>query len=530
MNKLSFILATAALVCSCTSEDVVMPQPDTYIEDIEDCYAISIDEAIDNLYDLLDCLEPESRTGTKKRVIDNTFSVSQYPGNSRSSRGTDSGNIFHVVNFADNEGFAILAADNRIPDKVLAITEQGSISQSEMEEALADNAMSVSRSIDRKYYPGYPTTGDGFFTLSEYPDEIFLNPNTVDLFDPYIDDTLVGDYTHDTDVPDTKEDIFNPGVSYIDPSNPGPRHGSFLGGLCMTYALDGMNGGGGIDDNFRKPDPDKGGAIGGIGDPGPSTYSEHFYSDWEVEKSVKPMLTRYKYVGQHDPFNEFYPYRRSLLIIGKKGKALVGCVPLAIGKIMCHFKKPSSLEINGYKIDWDAIERNPTKRGVAGLSRLFYTISQEAGSLYFYQGTFTFPWKVKPFMKKCGYLDACEHGYDTKKVLDMLDNNRPLMAFAAPRYDVSNSHAWNIDGYNVYTRNDTTKTYERGTGRLMQTSLTTQRKIMLHCHWGWYGDCDGYFTPGIFDMFRDDVIFDGLSEDKKKYDTWLGIITYRTPQ
>ena len=106
-------------------------------------------------------------------------------------------NLLYVANFEQEQGYAILAADNRIGDKVIAVADSGCMS-----DATIYTAAELMNS-ERVIYEGYPTTGPGFFTLPETGDELFMNPNTVSLYDADEDDTYVGNFDEndDTDTP-----------------------------------------------------------------------------------------------------------------------------------------------------------------------------------------------------------------------------------------------------------------------------------------------------------------------------------------
>lgn len=154
-------------------------------------HSISLEEALSSLDDFLDSEEGEmTRTSINKRKVDNTYAVTYDDVFHKVSRSNVAlgDNLLYVANFQDDKGYAILSADDRIPEPVLAVVDKGSLSPEIVTDAL--NIINEERVI----FPDYPMEGPGIFTLNEYPGETFMNPNTVDLYISEQGDTLVGDF------------------------------------------------------------------------------------------------------------------------------------------------------------------------------------------------------------------------------------------------------------------------------------------------------------------------------------------------
>ncbi len=108
-------------------------------------YTIPIEEAIEELYSTLDFIESErmfaapsqSASQGKRREIDKISviygNVAVHPQNNSSTADkqtfatTQKDSLLYIIDFKNNAGSAVLAADSRIPDPVLVITEQGSL-------------------------------------------------------------------------------------------------------------------------------------------------------------------------------------------------------------------------------------------------------------------------------------------------------------------------------------------------------------------------------------------------------------------
>jgi hypothetical protein len=92
-------------------------------------YAVSTEEAIAEALSLM--------PSTARRSV-GVSSVKTYkilPSHARSAE--DSLSAFHVVNFADHQGFAIVAGDRRIEQPILAFVEQGNLTQDSINPGLA---------------------------------------------------------------------------------------------------------------------------------------------------------------------------------------------------------------------------------------------------------------------------------------------------------------------------------------------------------------------------------------------------------
>lgn len=119
----------AAILCfaACTQDfDGNAPTP---VERGSDPYAIPIDEALDDLRSVLDAIDDGATRSAPARRIREVRTI----GNPLPCEGTRSDaepapqDLLHIVNYADDGGFAVLSADRRMADGVLAITDMGNI-------------------------------------------------------------------------------------------------------------------------------------------------------------------------------------------------------------------------------------------------------------------------------------------------------------------------------------------------------------------------------------------------------------------
>ncbi len=472
-------------------------------------HLISKEDALNSLYDFL---SEQTENGLKSiSVVDTAemWSIGCTAGaGTNKSLQTDaqSDALVYVVNFTGESGYAILAADDRISEEVLVISDSGNLSKS-----AATTAMDAIED-ERVIFEGYPTTGEGFFSVSEYPDEIFINPNTVSLYDEDEDDTLVGDFSTDN-IGEEDEDgnLVESTNKSIQTQAEDPNIGL---GMCLTYAKKRV-----------LLTPNK--LDDGSSSSAPSTKTEKSCSSWENtgEKSKKLLETFYSW-DQHSPFNDKYPRRRRFGFFGHRRKVPAGCFPLAIAKIMTVLSTPTNLYFNGYKIDWSSLSKSYlTSEGRISAATLVYGISVRCKSWYFYEGTFTFPHRAIDFMEEAGFKNVKKYDYNFSRIKNMIDDGKPVIIMAMPKLKVRDSHAWNIDGYKTKTRTITTNTYNGY--KLTKSETITETREMVHCDFGWGGKCNGYYVSGIFDLDSEDNDYDkGYPEKSDYYNRFIKIITY----
>ena len=115
MKKLNFFCTLAVIFAfvSCNSDSDSILEP---IESTESTHTISLEEALANLNDFVN--DDATRSGNTTFKIADVVTVS-YPSNTRSGNTTNCSSIAYVANFENNQGYAILAADDRIKERVL---------------------------------------------------------------------------------------------------------------------------------------------------------------------------------------------------------------------------------------------------------------------------------------------------------------------------------------------------------------------------------------------------------------------------
>lgn len=513
MKKLLYhiIFLCALVLFSCQDNDLLapndVPQPPTE----KNNYSISADSALAYLADFLE----NSEIGSRNASHLNIKSVTPIKFNRIASRAEqdsiDCENVVYIANFKNEDGYAILAADTRISDKVIAIVDSGNLT-----DATVYTALELAKQ-DRYIFEGYPTTGPGFITTPETGDEVFMNPNTVVLYDENIGDTLVGTFLTD-DI--GAEDENGNRITLDSDDN---TIALLSSSLCVTYAMDDIT----DPKNQYKHVFDRNDnlIVGDAGGVLPPTRTEKSYSSWRIKQRVYPILTRYSSWNQYSPFNDFYPKKRELIFIGRRRRAPAGCFPLAIAKLITHFETVDNYTYNGITVDWYELKYNTYSSGRESAAALLKGLSVNCDSWYFYNGTFTFPHKATACMRNLGLKNAHTYRYSWERVLTMLDAGLPLIAYSVPGIKIWESHSWNIDGYKVKERTVTYKTYIGET--LDHETTQIERSNMVHCDFGWNGTANGYYASGVFTNKDPYAEYDyGTNNEEFDYRGYLHVIMY----
>lgn len=513
MKKILYALILAHFMMSC--QDVSELADDTNRSNeapVENEYVISVDSALAYLESFMTESEDLTTRSSSPRVVRSIMPI-KYSVTTRANQDSlDCENLLYVANFEQGQGYAILAGDTRIGEKVIAIADEGQLS-----DATVYSAIELANE-ERILIDGYPTTGPGFFTTPETGSELFMNPNTVSLYDETNNDTLVGNFSwDDTGAEDGNDFPINPDRASLE-SVSTPEH--VTSSLCVSYAINEIKG-------YERRD---GFLLDDENGNNPELRTETTKSAWSAKKCVGPILSDFSAWNQDSPFNDLYPEKRQFIKIWNKRKAPAGCFPLAISKILTYFKYPDSYTFNGYTVNWEELRKSYNSTvGEQSAAYLLRGISSACNSWYFYDGTFTFPSEATSFMRFIGLNNAHSHSYSFERVTRMIDNGCPLIIYSVPGINVTKSHSWNIDGYKIKERTVTNRTYDGNT--LKHTTVQTETCKMVHCDFGWSGRCNGYYVSGIFKLNDPNVEHDpGTTYGKDDYyNNLLKVITYDKP-
>ncbi len=437
----SFFLPVLALAVAVSCSKESFAEKPLEIVPVQD-YTVSLEDALKNLEDFMveQGVEPFTK-GSFSDYVDNSFVVRTH----NQTKGMDSSSdLMYGVNFKDDAGYALLSADSRVQESVLAVIERGHISESDFQ----------------------------FFDENLVPTEN--------------DDLSVEEYG----------EMVESGVL-------AQRKGTDINRLCYDYMLE-------------KVDVFDGEYVGGSSST-PVTY------EWRLKKQVPAMLKTLW--TQDGVFNRYCPV---VGLIWKK-KAPAGCVCIAVSQIIAFHEYPAPLVCQDMPIDYAAIKRRYSiyDRWNQGgseyvndmLAKFCYVIGgfchTAYHSIFGFEFGFAWPWDAKDCLEKFYYKNVSLNlGYDENRVIASLDNGCPV--FMSAIAGLFGGHAWVIDGY-------TKREYVSNTGHVKDT------QTLIHCNWGWNGDCNGYYTSGIFNT-RKATSYDGYGNYmNKNYWYAFNTITYDNP-
>lgn len=461
------------LLTSCLQQELVVDLP---TNSQGKSHTIPMDSALSRLENFMQEFDGKGTRSEGRRVVHSIEAVTLKPQYTRAA-GIDCDTIFYIANFANNQGYAILAADNRIPEPVLAVTDGGHM------ESNAFCTSSQALTTPQPLFPGYPSTGPGFYTLPETGDELYMNPNTANLYIKAENDTLVGNFEAGGNTRCIKS------IRAL-PVSPGTSGTGLPGSLIFNYATD----------KIKHPNKDL-----------TSSLIDH---DEKGGGDIAPILKPFANWYQDTVLNLYYP-KRHLFDLSKHKRAHVGCFPLSIAKLMLHYQRPANGIVDNYVMNWDEMRRNRfSEVGKISAAHLLYGISKECHSWYFCEGTFTLPWKAREYMKIIGFTQAKINSYSFEKIYEMLCVGKPIIIYSIPTSGITESHCWNIDGFTKCLKN-------------VGSSLKSYQ--MLHCDFGWKdGAYNGYYVEGIFKLNNPENDYDNNnhSDNSTYYKNYIRIITY----
>lgn len=129
MKKHLLLFVLVALFASCVTDGLETTLPAT--EPAADPMAVSIDEALGEMYSVMDELYgPATRSSRPAIATIETFKGKHAAGQTRSDEPLPE-NLYYIVNFENEGGFAIMGADRRV-DPLICITEAGSMTLADL--------------------------------------------------------------------------------------------------------------------------------------------------------------------------------------------------------------------------------------------------------------------------------------------------------------------------------------------------------------------------------------------------------------
>ena len=479
---LGSLLFTIIAVSSCSKEDNIVNEQVKQINPHRIPQGIAIKELESFLSD--DDILTKSANG--HRIIKSIECLTEYVPATKSGNdynGLDT--LIYIVNFDNQEGFAVLSADDRISSMIIAVTEKGELHP---DDFLATQNMQED-------------------SLIHYTDTLGIE-RTLNRYNAEEDDYYVARRDSSDMIPELIWD-------YID----GERSGR--GGSDYNP---GENEGGG----------DSGGSNSGSNQPGSngdgSGNGWASQSVWVTRQNVPMMLqTLWNQESEAYNYNKYCPR-----IFG--GKGVVGCIPVAVAQVMAYHGYPQGLSSGNTIIDYDTIKTvhpygydigcdNPSDNAKDMLAKFLRKVGKACNAIYVgHEFTFSLSKWARRALEGYGYRNVeNKWWYKKSDIINMLNSGNPVIMSAVSK--VFNGHGWVIDGYRYQER------------VVPESGSVTGNRTLLHCNWGWDGTANGYYAYKIFNPklgaleYEDDWEEDVLGErtEPHHYKWHFRIITYHNP-
>lgn len=385
-----FVALSAIVACNKDNAVSIPAQDEPILNEV-----IPLDEAMANLDAELSHFKMVTKS-TRSYQVENVFGVGskELEITTRSEGPILPDTLMYVVNFANNNGFAILSANRRLLDDVYCITESGSATLSDFTDAY--DAL-----IHRKPVTTRSSDDDSFTSIG-----IDVVPQII------------------------------------------------LSAMALEYQLG---------DLIEEPDYLE------------TRTSSQEYGPW--------LDTKWTQTG---PFND---------LIDKTPENTdgdvdwpCGCTTIAVAQIINFVKLPVNPVFNGVSIDWDLLSTvyrydDPYNPGTAEaqnqVANFLYTVGSAnyCATKYGEKASSADVMDAKRAFKKVGFQNlnrriGCVNG-DKNRITEHVQNRKPIWMSGFTKGDGANNvgHAWVIDGV---------------------------MGNYFHINWGWNGECDGYFSKGVF--------------------------------
>ena len=494
-----FAISLSGLVLSCTNELDEMYEDSLLLsEEMESTspYQIPLNDALDNLEKTMDVM---GMTTTRARYDRAKWKIERIPMSRfrPETRATDEGvsDAIYVVNFDNNGGYAIVSADTRLPDDVIAVTNSGMV---EFEPNPMDDPL-----------------------------------DTLTLEDLYVaadDDYLLGAVENDGLI----EDLIT----------------NYIIGWTDSLRDD--------EDEFGNPLMPPGGLIipgdGGSGGSGSVTvdYDTIVYScdrklqtEWHQRDPYNrycPNRYYHKVLGIRVGSVQEYDFDP----VAKWGSDYLdsmdlaaGCVSIAVGQILAYHQYPTVSDIVGdvNAMSWDSLlicnlDNSTNARYEDYIAKLIHSIGVGCDMDYGFwkDQSFATPMAAKRYLEDIGYDGAECDWYDFGKVKSMLDNDCPVFVGAlGTKLQNKGGHAWVIDGY--ITKTIKKKILRNG---ILLSETDVESTDYVHCNWGWKdGANNGWFANKLLEEKNLDVSnaesLDSISTQNYYFNFWFRMIEYNKP-
>lgn len=448
--KRMFILASIFMLAACSTE---------YEQSLEEVksvsknsFKVSEEEAIKRLEKMLNVFDPATRgkTRTIKEIIP------RVRPQTRAYVAEIPDTLYYYVNFDDNDGYAIVAADERaIP--ILALIDTGNYVPP---QAYVNRMNAIADSLDLIY----PPEDDDDFWCFQHEATFKTVEMIEDLCDGYISD--LSPYSKVISYRDTVKQVgplLKTKWSQNFPYNARCQNALYYLGYVDPYAPTDFTGY--YISNDTRFD---------------ICASSSYTSVTGCVALALAQICAYHQHPTHSPYdNHQYDW-----------SSITNTTNLSAGE--------SSNNRGVYYLDndWNL----QTRKRVSEISHLIKTTGLAAKTVYGIDGSSSKINLAKRAMNELlGYTAIKENEFNEDKIRNELNNYRPIYQSARTKH-LKTGHAWVIDGYRQFNVTEyeifyTDETYTEELGRQMLKEYTT---FYYHCNYGWGGNGNGYYLGELF--------------------------------
>lgn len=395
-RSIKFYIAAmlAIFAASCTHDTLKEKHADTMqAESNQELQIVPIEDALALLDNFLDRNYPATKAEPKRKIS----TVSAYYGEEPLTKSDDNGKKIKVpkaymVNFEGEKGFAVLGANNKVPD-IVAVTESGIIKE-DLSVVMPERKTPINLYED----------GD----------------------DSDFDEVPADNYCAEDDDYYTALEVYR--GARVSPNE-------FISAL-IRHPLKNEN-----HHNFDAHTDSSVGSSNGTGDSGSSK------EDWKTFTEKEPLMNLLW--GQEEPYNRYCSRKKRNVAVGCSNIALA--MIMTTNEFPTNMYVNGN-RMDWKAMKKGSIFQDVSDEAQEDISRLVWCIFRQVKKLVTKGGTLITPRQIRKRMEEYGYenvvkLDALGYTHKMSRAIsDMLAGNKPVFMSGIPGIKFRQAHSWVVDG------------------------------------------------------------------------------------